>query len=107
MAGVDTDFLGEAKPKAGTKIGYFEQEPQLDGFETVKDAVDSAVSETRDLLKEFEDISMKFGEPLDDDEMTKQMDRQAQLQDQIDACDAWNLDSTLEIAMDALRLPPS
>ncbi len=107
MAGVDKDFLGEAKPKPGTKIGYFEQEPQLDGFETVKDAVDSAVSETRALLKEFEDISMKFAEPLDDDEMNKLMERQAKLQDQIDASDAWNLDSTLEVAMDALRLPPS
>jgi energy-dependent translational throttle protein EttA len=107
MAGVDKDFLGEAKPKPGTKIGFFEQEPQLDGFETVKDAVDSAVSETRNLLKEFEEISMKFAEPLDDDEMTKLMDRQAKLQDQIDAADAWNLDSTLDVAMDALRLPPS
>src|SRR5690606_41966402 len=60
MAGVDKDFLGEAKPKPGTKIGYFEQEPQLDGFETVKDAVDSAVSDIRNLLVEFEQISKKF-----------------------------------------------
>jgi sulfate-transporting ATPase len=107
MAGVDKDFLGEAKPKPGIKIGYFEQEPQLDGYETVKDAVESAVAETRALLQEFEDISMKFAEPLDDDEMNKLMERQAKLQDKIDATDAWNLDSALDVAMDALRLPPS
>lgn len=106
MAGVDREFQGEAKPKPGIKIGYFEQEPRLDGFDTVRQAVDSAVSEVKALLSEFETISMRFAEPMSDDEMAKLMERQASLQDQIDAADAWNLDSTLDIAMDALRLPP-
>ncbi len=106
MAGVDQEFLGEAKPHPGTKIGYFEQEPQLEGFETVRDAVESAVAETRKLLTDFEAVNMQFAEPMDDEAMTALMARQAELQDQIDAADAWNLDSTVDIAMDALRLPP-
>ncbi len=105
MAGVDTEFSGEAKPKPGTKIGYFEQEPKLLGMETVRDAVDDAVSETRKLLTDFEELNMKFAEPMSDDEMEALLGKQAALQDQIDAADAWNLDSTVEIAMDSLRLP--
>ncbi len=105
MAGVDTEFSGEAKPKPGTKIGYFEQEPRLEGMETVRDAVDSAVAETRKLLTDFEDLNMKFAEPMSDEEMEALLQKQAALQDRIDAADAWNLDSTVEIAMDSLRLP--
>lgn len=106
MAGVDTDILGEAKPRSGTKVGYFEQEPQLDGFSTVREAVDASVAETRALLDEFEAVNMRFAEPMSDDEMSSLMDKQAKLQDRIDASDAWNLDSTVETAMGALRLPP-
>jgi energy-dependent translational throttle protein EttA len=106
MAGVDTEFMGDAKPRPGTKIGYFAQEPELEGFETVRAAVEDAVGETRALLTEFEELGMKFAEPMNDDEMQKLLDRQAALQDRIDAADAWNLDSHLDIAMDALRLPP-
>lgn len=106
MAGVDTEFTGEARPKPGTKIGYFEQEPQLGEFTTVKDAVEQAVLETRKLLNDFEALNMKFAEPMSDDEMNALLAEQAELQDKIDATDAWSLDSTVEIAMDALRLPP-
>jgi sulfate-transporting ATPase len=106
MAGVDTEFIGEAKACPGTRIGYFAQEPELGGFSTVRQAVEDAVGETRSLLTEFETISMKLGEPMDEDEMNKLLERQAALQDRIDAADAWSLDSHLEISMDALRLPP-
>jgi len=106
MAGVDKEFIGEAKPYPGTRIGYFAQEPELGAFKTVKDAVDDAVGETRALLNEFEAISNKLGEPLSDDEMTKLLERQASLQDKIDATDAWSLDNTVDAAMDALRCPP-
>ncbi|HEU5075889.1 MAG TPA: energy-dependent translational throttle protein EttA [Polyangiaceae bacterium] len=107
MAGVDTEFLGEAAPHPGTKIGYFSQEPELGDAETVFQVVDQAVSETRALLSEFEELSMKLGEPMSDDEMNQLLERQGKLQDQIDAVDAWNLDSRIEIAMEALRLPPA
>ena len=107
MAGVDTEFTGEARPKPGTKIGYFEQEPQLEGFATVKEAVDEAVGEARTLLQDFEALNMKFAEPMSDDEMNALLAEQAVLQDQIDAANAWSLDSTIEMAMDALRLPPA
>ncbi|MCA9642396.1 MAG: energy-dependent translational throttle protein EttA [Polyangiaceae bacterium] len=106
MAGVDQDFIGEAKPYPGTKIGYFAQEPDLGSATTVKQAVDEAVGETKALLDEFEAISMKLGEPMSDDEMTALLEKQGKLQDQIDAADAWNLDTNVEIAMEALRLPP-
>ncbi|MEZ4369198.1 MAG: energy-dependent translational throttle protein EttA [Polyangiaceae bacterium] len=107
MAGVDQDFIGEAKPYPGTKIGYFAQEPDLGAATTVKEAVDEAVGETKALLDEFEAISMKLGEPMSDDEMTALLEKQGKLQDQIDAADAWNLDTNVEIAMEALRLPPA
>ncbi len=106
MAGVDQEFLGEAKPHPGTKIGYFAQEPELGQAKTVFEAVDEAVAETRALLTEFEELSMKLGEPMSDDEMNSLLEKQGKLQDQIDAVDAWNLDSRVEIAMEALRLPP-
>ncbi|HVY29933.1 MAG TPA: energy-dependent translational throttle protein EttA [Polyangiaceae bacterium] len=106
MAGVDKEFIGEAKPYPGTKIGYFAQEPDLSGLKTVKEAVDGAVSDIRQLVTDFETLSMKLGEPMSDDEMTKTLEQQASLQDKIDAIDAWNLDQRVEMAMDALRLPP-
>ncbi|MCL2723821.1 MAG: energy-dependent translational throttle protein EttA [Polyangiaceae bacterium] len=107
MAGVDKTFGGEAKPYPGTRIGYFAQEPDLGSAKTVQDAVSEGVGETRALLTRFEDISAKLGEPMDDDAMTALLDEQAKLQDKIDAADAWNLDRHVELAMDALRVPPA
>src|SRR5690349_9813860 len=107
MAGVDQDFLGEAWAAKGTRIGYLAQEPQLDPTKDVRGNVEQAVKEQRALLQEFQDISMRFAEPMDDDAMTALLDRQAKVQEQIDAHDLWNLDNKIEIAMDALRLPPA
>ena len=107
MAGVDQDFLGEAKPADGVKIGYLPQEPLLDPTKDVRGNVEEALAETRALLTRFEEISMKFAEPMSDDEMTVLLDKQAALQDRIDAANAWEIDRTLDIAMDALRLPPA
>jgi ATP-binding cassette ChvD family protein len=107
MAGVDQDFLGEAKPADGVKIGYLPQEPVLDATKDVRGNVEEALAETRALLTRFEEISMKFAEPMSDDEMTVLLDKQAALQDKIDAANAWEIDRTLDIAMDALRLPPA
>src|SRR5215475_855372 len=107
MAGVDHDFQGEAWPREGTRVGYLPQEPQLDPALDVKGNVELAVKAQRDLLKEFEEISMAFAEPMDDDAMQKLLDRQARVQEQIDAHDLWNLDNKIEVAMDALRLPPA
>jgi ATP-binding cassette ChvD family protein len=106
MAGVDKDYLGEAQPAPGLRIGYLPQEPELDPTKDVRGNVEDGVAELRDLLARFEEVSAKFGEPLGDDEMTALMEEQAKLQDQIDAANAWELERTLEIAMDALRLPP-
>ncbi|MFL5489163.1 MAG: energy-dependent translational throttle protein EttA [Gemmatimonadaceae bacterium] len=107
MAGVDHDFQGEAWPHEGTRIGFLPQEPQLDASRNVKENVDLAVKPVRDLLKKFEDISNKFAEPMSDDEMTKLLDQQAKVQEKIDALNAWDIDRKIEIAMDALRLPPA
>ena len=107
MAGVDKDYTGEAWAKPGATVGYLAQEPDLGSAVTVMEAVDVAVADTRALLARFEEVSMKLGEPLSDDEMNKILEEQGRLQDQIDALDAWSLDHQLEIAMDALRLPPS
>jgi len=107
MAGVDHDFQGEAWPHEGTRIGYLSQEPQLDASKNVKENVDVAVKPVKDLLKKFEDISNKFAEPMSDDEMTKLLDQQARVQEKIDAINAWDIDRKIEIAMDALRLPPA
>ncbi len=106
MAGLDTTFGGEAAPHPGTRIGYFAQEPNLGDAQTVEEAVNVGVADVRALLARFEDVSNKLGEPMDGDEMTKLLDEQASLQDKIDASDAWNLDRRVELAMDALRLPP-
>jgi ATP-binding cassette ChvD family protein len=107
MAGVDHDFQGEAWPHEGTRIGFLSQEPQLDASKNVRENVDVAVKATRDLLLKFEEISNKFAEPMSDDEMTKLLDQQAKVQEKIDAVNAWELDRKIEIAMDALRLPPA
>ncbi|MDX2167829.1 MAG: energy-dependent translational throttle protein EttA [Deltaproteobacteria bacterium] len=107
MAGVDSEFTGDAKPTPGVRVGFLPQEPQLDPKKTVLGNVEEGVAETRALLTEFEAVSMKLGEPMDDDAMQKLLDRQGALQDRIDAVNAWELDRQLEIAMDALRLPPA
>ena len=107
MAGVDTDFLGEAWPAKGTTVSYLPQEPQLNPDLDVKGNVEEAVGETRDLLRQFEEVSAAFAEPMSDDEMGALIDKQSRLQDRIDASGAWDLDRKIEIAMDALRLPPA
>ena len=107
MAGQDQDFVGEAWLADGFTVGYLPQEPVLNEEKDVLGNVKEAVQGTQDLLDEFEEISMKMGEPMSDDELNALFDRQGALQDKIDAVDAWTLDSQLEVAMDALRLPPS
>jgi sulfate-transporting ATPase len=107
MAGVDQDFQGEAWPHEGTKIGYLSQVPELDASKDVRGNVEEAVASQRALLKQFEDISMKFAEPMSDDEMEKLLEKQGRVQEQIDAHNLWELDRKIEIAMDALRLPPA
>ncbi len=105
MAGVDKEFNGEARPQSGIRIGYLEQEPQLDPSKDVRGIVEEGVAETKALLEKFDEISMKFGEEMSDDEMNKLLEQQAELQNKIDAAGAWELDRTLERAADALRLP--
>ena len=107
MAGLDKDIVGEATPAPGLKVGFLPQEPQLDPSKDVKGNVEEGVKEVRALLTRFEEVSMRMGESIDDAEMQKLMDEQASLQDKIDAVNGWDLDHTLEIAMDALRLPPA
>ena len=106
MAGVDKEIVGEAWPAPGLKIGYLPQEPHLDPTKDVRGNVEEGVAETRALLTKFEEISLKMGEEMSDDEMQKLLDQQAALQDQIDAVNGWDLDHHLDIAMDALRCPP-
>src|SRR5687768_8582238 len=107
MAGVDQDFQGEAWPHEGTKIGYLSQVPELDPTKDVLGNVETAVASQRALLKQFEEISMKFAEPMSDAEMEKLLEKQGRVQEQIDAHNLWELDRKIEIAMDALRLPPA
>jgi ATP-binding cassette ChvD family protein len=106
MAGADHDFQGEAWAAEGTRVGFLPQEPELDPNLDVKGNVELAVKKQRGLLKEFEEISMMFADPMSDEAMEKLLARQARVQEQIDAHDLWNLDNKIEIAMDALRLPP-
>lgn len=105
MAGVDKDFNGEAWAAEGVKVGYLEQEPKLDPTKNVMENIMEALSETRDLLVRFEEVSMKFGEEMTDDEMDALINEQAELQEKIDACNGWDLERTIQIAMDALRCP--
>lgn len=107
MAGVDNDFVGEAFPAKDMKVGYLPQEPVLNEEATVKENILDGMVELRDALKEFEEISMKFAEPMSDDEMNNLLARQAVVQDVIEANDGWELDHKLEKAMDALRCPPA
>ena len=106
MAGVDKEFLGEAWPAPGLRIGYLPQEPQLDPNKDVKGNVDEGVAETRKLLERFEELSAKLGEDMPADKMDKLLEEQGRLQDQIEAANAWELDHTVDMAMDALRCPP-
>ncbi|MBV70815.1 MAG: energy-dependent translational throttle protein EttA [Myxococcales bacterium] len=106
MAGQDTDFVGEAWLAKGYTVGYLSQEPELDESLSVFENVKLGVSKTQALLDEFNEITGRMGEPMDDDEMAKLYDRMGVLQDKIDAVNAWELDSQIEVAMDALRLPP-
>lgn len=107
MAGVDKDFNGEAWAADGVKVGYLEQEPQLDPSKNVMENIMDGLAETRDLLKRFDEVSMRFGEELTDEEMNNLINEQAELQEKIDACNGWDLERTIEIAMDALRCPPA
>src|SRR5262245_60135962 len=106
MAGIDKDFFGDAKPADGIKIGYLSQEPPLDAKKNVLENVEIAVAGTKALLKRFDEVNMRLGEDIKPDEMDKLLAEQSKLQDAIEAANAWDLDRTLEIAMDALRLPP-
>ncbi|MCA9510358.1 MAG: energy-dependent translational throttle protein EttA [Myxococcota bacterium] len=106
MAGLDQDFTGEAKPAPGVRIGLLSQEPVLDESKDVLGNVMEGVAPVRDLLARFEEVSNKFAEPLEDDEMNALLEEQGKLQDQIDAAGGWELERTLEVAMDALRCPP-
>ena len=106
MAGLDKEFDGEARPQAGIKIGYLPQEPELDLEKNVRQNVETGVSEIQSLLTRFDEISMRFGEELSEDEMNALLEEQGKLQDAIDSCGGWELDRKLDIAADALRLPP-
>jgi sulfate-transporting ATPase len=106
MAGVDKDFLGDARPLPGTRIGYLPQEPQLDPAKDVRGNVMDGVREKQAMLDQFNEISAKFAEPMDDDEMTRLLEKQGNLQERIDALGLWELDHKIDLAMDALRLPP-
>jgi len=106
MAGLDTDYTGEAWAAEGVRVGYLEQEPQLDASKDVFGNVMEGLGPLKALVDRFEEISLKFAEPMDDDEMNALIEEQGELQEKIDAADAWDLDSRVEVAMDALRCPP-
>jgi ATP-binding cassette ChvD family protein len=105
MAGVDHEFDGEARPQPGIRIGYLPQEPELDDDKTVRDVVEEGVAEVRGLLQRFDEVSMKFAEPLDDEQMNALLAEQAELQEAIERANGWELERRLELAADALRLP--
>jgi ATP-binding cassette ChvD family protein len=106
MAGLDKDFDGEARPQPGINIGYLPQEPELDPDKDVRGNVEEGVGDTKALLDRFNDISMQFGEPMDDEQMNALLEEQGKLQDAIDSAGGWELDRKLDVAADALRLPP-
>ncbi|HTC22917.1 MAG TPA: energy-dependent translational throttle protein EttA [Gemmatimonadales bacterium] len=106
MAGVDADFVGDARPLPGTKIGYLPQEPLLDPAKDVRGNVEVAVAQSRALLHQFETLSARFADPMEDDEMTRLLEKQGNLQERIDTLGLWELDHKIDLAMDALRLPP-
>src|ERR671921_32126 len=106
IAGAYKGYTGETVLSPGYSVGYLEQEPQLDESKTVRETIEEAVAETVSLLKEFDEINARFGEEMSDEEMNKLLERQGEVQEKLDAADAWDLDSRLEMAMDALRCPP-
>ena len=106
MAGVDTEYLGEARPQANLNVGYLPQEPALDNSKDVRGNIEDGLGEINELLKEFNAISDRFAEPMSEDEMTQLLDKQGDLQLKIDSSDGWNLERKMDIASDALRLPP-
>ncbi|WP_455201098.1 energy-dependent translational throttle protein EttA [Kaarinaea lacus] len=106
MAGIDKDIIGEARPQPGINIGFLPQEPELDPAKDVRGNVEDGIKETKQLIDRFNEISMKFAEPMSDDEMNALLEEQGKLQDAIDAANGWELERTLDIAADALRLPP-
>ena len=106
MAGIDKEFDGEARPQPGINIGYLPQEPELDAAKDVRGNVEEGVAETKALLDRFNEISMQFAEPMSDEQMTELLEEQGKLQDAIETAGAWELDRKLDIAADALRLPP-
>ena len=106
LAGVDAEFLGKTILSPGYTVGYLEQEPRLDDNKTVRQIVEQGVQSTMDLIHEYNEINEKFAEPMSDDEMAKLCERQGNVQEKLDALDAWDIDSRLEMAMDALRCPP-
>ncbi len=106
MAGIDKEYLGEARPQPELNVGYLPQEPELDESKNVRGNVEEGIREVKDLVDEFNAISEKFADPMSDDEMNTLLERQGELQGAIDACGGWDLDRALEIAADALRLPP-
>ena len=106
MAGIDTEYIGETAISPGFTIGYLEQEPLLDEERTVREVVEEGAQEIVDALREFDEMNMKFAEPMSDDEMNDLLEKQGALQDKLDHMNAWDLDSRLELAMDALRTPP-
>jgi ATP-binding cassette ChvD family protein len=106
MAGVDHDFQGDARPADGVRVGYLPQEPALDPTKDVRGNVEEGLAHIRDLLTEFEQLSLRFADPMSDDEMHRLLERQGDLQHRIEALDGWELDRKLDIAMDALRCPP-
>ncbi|MFO8112376.1 MAG: ATP-binding cassette domain-containing protein [Desulfosalsimonadaceae bacterium] len=107
MAGVDTEYNGEMSMSPGYSMGFLEQEPALDENKTVRQVVEEAVAPVMALMDEYNAINEKFAEPMSDDEMDKLIERQGEVQEKLDAADAWDLDSRLEMAMDALRCPPA
>src|SRR6516164_720091 len=107
LSGVDQEFQGKTTVSPGFTIGYLEQEPQLDPKKTVREIVEQGVQPIVDLLREFYEINAKFAEPMSDDEMSELLERQGKVQEKLDATQAWDLDSRLEMAMDALRCPPA
>ncbi len=106
LAGIDKDFNGETAISPGFTVGIQEQEPHLDETKTVKEIVQEGVQEIVDVLKEYDEINAKFAEPMSDDEMNELLERQGKVQEKLDHLDAWDLDSKLELAMDALNCPP-
>ena len=106
MAGIDHEFDGEARPQPGINIGFLPQEPELDADKDVRGNVEEGIAESKALLNRFNEISMQFAEPMDDEQMNALLEEQGKLQDAIDSVGGWELDRKLDVAADALRLPP-